>query len=320
MHLGVIICTYNEEANIERCIESVLLQSEIYVSLFVSDNQSTDKTVNLIEGYGKKVKCLRIESQSLVSVYQHYANAQAYFRKRFPDINWWMNIGADDYLEGDQCLQNLALRAKELNPRLSASESVGIVPKVKVIDSRNGSFFFAKRLPSFIPLRIRSALYYLMPRSWQPLTFYFSLFNSNALDLCIDGSNFIESFRRKHNSKMQRSPESETLWSLFFASNVKLFNHSSSIYVRKSFNRVRSEINLKPSKNWKRLSSITSKIEILQKSFYMVTYIKLWKEYLPRRSYSWYLFLLPLQIALDISSVLTSALRRRAFFKLNVKK
>ena len=49
MKVSVIIAAYNIEEYIERCIESVINQSEIEIEIIIVNDGSTDNTLNIIK-------------------------------------------------------------------------------------------------------------------------------------------------------------------------------------------------------------------------------------------------------------------------------
>lgn len=54
--ISIIIPTYNEEANIAVCLQSLLSQSYKNVEIFIVDDGSTDKTIEIIDSFIKKTK------------------------------------------------------------------------------------------------------------------------------------------------------------------------------------------------------------------------------------------------------------------------
>src|SRR5688572_5716678 len=52
MKISVALATYNEEENISRCLESV---KDLASEMIIIDGTSTDKTVQIAEGFGARV-------------------------------------------------------------------------------------------------------------------------------------------------------------------------------------------------------------------------------------------------------------------------
>lgn len=59
MKLSIVTTVKNEEKNIQNFIESVLLQEPPW-ELIIVDSMSTDNTVNIIEGYSKKIENIKL--------------------------------------------------------------------------------------------------------------------------------------------------------------------------------------------------------------------------------------------------------------------
>ena len=53
--ISVITCTYNSEAYLRECIESVLSQAYINLEYIVVDGGSTDSTIEIIKSYGNRI-------------------------------------------------------------------------------------------------------------------------------------------------------------------------------------------------------------------------------------------------------------------------
>ncbi len=51
--ISVIVATYNSEKHLEQCLQSILKQTYQNFEIIVIDNQSTDKTLNIIKKYEK---------------------------------------------------------------------------------------------------------------------------------------------------------------------------------------------------------------------------------------------------------------------------
>ena len=57
MKVTVAIPVYNDSPNISRCLESVLAQSYYNLEIIVSDNASTDNTLDLVKSYSADPDC-----------------------------------------------------------------------------------------------------------------------------------------------------------------------------------------------------------------------------------------------------------------------
>lgn len=98
MKLSVVIITYNEEQNIERCIKSIL---EIAGEIIVVDSYSTDRTKDICQKYGVK---FFEKKWSGYSDQKNYADSLASY-------NWIFSIDADEEVSSE--LKNAILSIKE---------------------------------------------------------------------------------------------------------------------------------------------------------------------------------------------------------------
>jgi glycosyltransferase involved in cell wall biosynthesis len=95
--LSVVIMTYNEEANIGRCLESVRGLAE---EVFVLDSYSTDGTVEIARSTGARVE------QHPFDTYVHQKNRMI----EMASNDWILSIDADEYLSDE--LKKSILRVK----------------------------------------------------------------------------------------------------------------------------------------------------------------------------------------------------------------
>lgn len=71
--VSVIIPTYNAASFIQRTINSVLGQTIVDLEIIVSDDGSTDETYRLVDGYGTRIKSVRIDHVGLPAVTRNAA-------------------------------------------------------------------------------------------------------------------------------------------------------------------------------------------------------------------------------------------------------
>lgn len=64
MNVSVIIPVFNEEKNIKKCLESILNQEEKADEIIVIDNNSTDKTIDIVKKY-KNIKIIKEKKQGI---------------------------------------------------------------------------------------------------------------------------------------------------------------------------------------------------------------------------------------------------------------
>ena len=62
--VSACIGTYNREATIRECLDSVLAQTYPNLEVVVVDNASTDRTVEILESYGGRVRVIKRQVNS----------------------------------------------------------------------------------------------------------------------------------------------------------------------------------------------------------------------------------------------------------------
>lgn len=76
MRVSVVIPTYNEEKNIEKCLKHFLTQEEKPDEIIIVDNNSTDKTVEIAKSYG--VRIIKETTQGMIPARNAGFNAATY--------------------------------------------------------------------------------------------------------------------------------------------------------------------------------------------------------------------------------------------------
>ena len=97
----ILLATYNGEKYIGEMIESILAQSFTDWQLVLSDDQSGDHTVAILEDYAKEYPERIIHYRSGL----HFGNAQGHFLhllSQFPDAPYTMFCDQDDIWHGDK--------------------------------------------------------------------------------------------------------------------------------------------------------------------------------------------------------------------------
>jgi hypothetical protein len=287
-------------------------QKSVSYTLFVSDNCSSDKTPALLNGFKSQGVIVRNECGEVKSPYQHFVNASKEFLEIGSEIGWWIVVGADDWWESTSFLSELIRMTSSKEFLKRRLEALGILPKVKIVDNRFDTYSFAGSIPYWLPSSLRRYCLFLMPRSLQPLCFYFSLFNRKAFELLRVRELQIESSRVKFRPERERSPEFETFYSLEFTGKVQFLPSRNATYVRNIFNR--SSGGSADSTHWLKLrlkDFVIRKFFVLKSNFYIFSYLNSWSHTLGRKPYLEYICLAPLQVILDICAVLVAAIKRR---------
>ena len=109
MKVSVIIAAYNIEEYIERCIESVINQSEIEIEIIIVNDGSTDNTLNIIKKMSdldERIIIINQKNQGLVEARKRgLKNANGKFI---------LFLDGDDWLENN-CVEELYKTAIDKN-------------------------------------------------------------------------------------------------------------------------------------------------------------------------------------------------------------
>jgi glycosyltransferase involved in cell wall biosynthesis len=214
--IGVLVITHNEKHRIGATFDSIFAQLQVKPSVFISDNNSNDGTIEYVNSlWGDRSRItLRRESAPLKSVYEHSAAAYRYFLNAHLEIEYWIILNAGDSWSDPLYLCRLYEALKKVeqdqdNPYCS-------YPMVKVYSHlTKESRCFRNDFSSSHPLS-RLLRYWLMPRYRQPLTLFFGLMNRKAMDECIEFAERIHIYRTRNLVSSNRSPEAE----MFFSFNL----------------------------------------------------------------------------------------------------
>lgn len=136
----ILLATYNGEKYIGEMIESILAQDDSDWQLVLSDDQSRDATVSILEDYAAKYPDRIIHYRSGL----HFGNAQGHFLhllSRFPDAPYTMFCDQDDIWHKDKVSETLK-KMKEI-------EEAG-VPAVVHTDLRVVDGQLREMAPSFM--------------------------------------------------------------------------------------------------------------------------------------------------------------------------
>ena len=94
--ISIILPTYNSEKYIFECISSVLNQSYKEFEIIVIDNNSSDKTLNIIRSFkSEKIKIFNIKNYGNISISRNLGIEKSIG-------NWIAFIDSDDLWEKDK--------------------------------------------------------------------------------------------------------------------------------------------------------------------------------------------------------------------------
>ncbi|HVI25617.1 MAG TPA: glycosyltransferase family 2 protein [Xanthomonadaceae bacterium] len=104
--LSIIIATWNAARTLERCLASIVAQSFTDWELLISDGESSDETVNLIQKHQGRISWWRSSKDD--GIYDAWNRALEHAKGEYVCF-----LGADDELESSQALATLFTAAAE---------------------------------------------------------------------------------------------------------------------------------------------------------------------------------------------------------------
>jgi glycosyltransferase involved in cell wall biosynthesis len=106
--VSVIILTYNEEQNIEACLQSL---GKLFNEVFVVDSGSTDRTLSILESYDVKV---------IHHPFTNYSLQRNWAFKNLPlTHDWILNLDADHRLTDEFKLEVAAIFSRAIAPDIN---------------------------------------------------------------------------------------------------------------------------------------------------------------------------------------------------------
>jgi glycosyltransferase involved in cell wall biosynthesis len=107
--IAVIVATFNRGGTLQRCIDSVAVQTYAYKELVVIDGGSTDGSVDIIRANRSKITDWVSEPDR--GIYHAWNKGVARARG-----DWLCFLGADDYLHDSEALQEMSVRLAAAAP------------------------------------------------------------------------------------------------------------------------------------------------------------------------------------------------------------
>lgn len=108
--VSIIISAYNHEKYVEQCVNSVFNQSYKNLEIFCMDNESKDKTYEIIKNLKNKFSSMIIDNIPYIYPYCWDEVRNASFKLMTGD--YFLIISADDYLEKDFIKNNIEIFSK----------------------------------------------------------------------------------------------------------------------------------------------------------------------------------------------------------------
>jgi glycosyltransferase involved in cell wall biosynthesis len=146
--VAVILSTYNGEEYLEEQINSVLNQKNVTVKIFARDDNSTDKSLEILKGYGNRI-CILPSMESNSGSTASYQDILRFALKDKYEFNYFAYCDQDDIWLPNNLYPKIEIIANETDPALSYSiqeyfqDEIGLYPsKKKDLANVNDNPFF----------------------------------------------------------------------------------------------------------------------------------------------------------------------------------
>lgn len=103
----IAVNVFNEEVRLPRLLESIKSQTYPHLTLFISDNHSTDRTPNIIEAFSRTIGCTKIVPPTFLPLQEHLIFMIETIVSRVPRESLVFFLGADDYFLVDTAIEEL---------------------------------------------------------------------------------------------------------------------------------------------------------------------------------------------------------------------
>jgi len=153
---SILVCAYNSETTIERCIDSILSQSYKNFELIILDDGSTDSTWELINRY---------KQNNILKLRQHKNQGIAFSRNRIISLvtgDYFLFCDGDDYHNIDtlknlaenieECGQNDIIRFSAIVRGQTQNPSNYQIDINSVMESKKAILYFIENKINFGPL------------------------------------------------------------------------------------------------------------------------------------------------------------------------
>jgi len=212
--IAILIPFKNEQNFIERCLLSVQSQTLGNFIVLMSDNNSTDNSASVAEKFqNSDNRFVLFKQAQSVSVGTNWNSLVAILENY--DAEYVMWLSADDYIEGDDYLQDLVFTA-ENSPEIDC-----FIPKFMNISQGgvlNSAHIFETTIHSSITLIRKINL----ANKWANCVSLYGLYRRSTFDF----------LSKSLSSRILDAPESDWWWTFTLTDNFRSIGVRSSTYVK----------------------------------------------------------------------------------------
>jgi glycosyltransferase involved in cell wall biosynthesis len=194
MRILVYLPVFNDESRIERAVKSVIKQTYLNWELVISDNDSTDNTLERIKPFlkDKRINCIRLETHVTPDI--HFNNVNNFLSKG-DNYDLVCFLASDDYWGDEHYLKNM------VNVLIDNDKSKLVVPIFISIPHKDPN------IAKVVTIRMPHGFYFLrimkLFKDWSTVNLIYGLY---------DSSFFAEILNDKFSKLDQRNYFSDWWW------------------------------------------------------------------------------------------------------------
>lgn len=235
----------NEEDRIGRLLASLKNQKYLELRVVISDNHSSDGTVNVIKNYSAYIDIILIHPPRQISLLDHFFYVAEYCKSIISESEGIIYVGADDYFLESSYLEELS------KSQIQFPDSI-IVPKF-VINSLSSANKVTTRGQYNNKCKYMRLFRFLIANHHHGSRFNLGLFNKDMFFYRIDRE-LSHSKNRRYNSRNSIG-EFHTLIDLILKYRVVVNNNAT--FVKEVNNRIATDIRTNENYTQIQLSKLT---------------------------------------------------------------
>lgn len=207
----ILIPMLNEEKYIERCIGSIRKQSHQNWITYISDNFSTDDSLEIVQGYASTNGNFRIiKRKNKVAAEENWNElAKKALSETSPDFVMW--LGADDFLENADYLKNM----------IENCVKDGIVPSFKNC-REDGSYYLNHIFSTDCTFESKIVNHFRLAQNWANVVAIYGLYKVQVFKELLHGN----------SSRLTDSPESDWWWTFTLHNKFKVTSSPTDFYIK----------------------------------------------------------------------------------------
>ena len=207
----ILIPMFNEERFIERCLNSIINQSYENWILYISDNSSTDSSLEITRAVALKNEKIKvIERQNTVAPAKNWNElADLSFTETNPEFVMW--LAADDFLENEGYLENMTGNCIK----------DAIIPSFKNC-REDGSYYLNHTFSTDCTYKSSLFNHIQLAKNWANVVAVYGLYRVSVFKELLQAD----------SSRINDDPESDWWWTFTLHKHFKVTSSPSDFYVK----------------------------------------------------------------------------------------